>query len=93
MSQELVQEFRWGGANIRVGMTKDEVLRQIAVSGLPQWGGSMGISSPSKSMTDSDRWDLSFGTATGAAPGGGTLHLEFQEERLVRMRVVYPPYA
>jgi len=74
--------FSWGASTIKIGMTKMEVIEQIRISGWPEYGNLYGISMPSKAMQQLDRWDLSYGNASGAAPGGGAIAFIFKEDRL-----------
>ncbi len=74
----VAEEFSWGGATIRAGMTKTQVLDQIAVSGLSEYGGQFGIRRPPAEMQTRNEWVLTYGNATGAAPGGGAVRIFFE---------------
>jgi len=74
-------------------MTKAEVLDQVKRTWERPAGDTFesqglkvpGMTIPSQEVQDSDRWELSYGEGTGAAPGGGSLTFVFEGGKLVRM--------
>jgi len=86
-----VPKFGWGKARLRLNMSKNEVLAEIARSGLPDFNGRFGISSPPRSLVDKPVWVLSYGTSSGAAPGGGSLRLTFKGDKLTKVEVYSGP--
>ncbi len=72
-----VNSFERGQAKIALGMTKDNVLAQIAKSGLPDFEGRYGLPEPDPEMRTSDTWTLRYGNMSGAAPGAGEIRIEF----------------
>ena len=86
-----LKEFGHGRAVIRIGMTREEVLSQIAVSGLPEWNGQFGIRRPPAEMMPTDRWQLTYGCTSGAAPGGGVVIVEFCDGKVVRLLIPRGP--
>lgn len=83
--------WRHGGATIRLGMGKAQVLSEIAKSGYPEYDGKFGIHQPSADVQGGEIWDLGYGNFSGAAPGGGFILLAFREGRLVAI-VPHGPY-
>jgi hypothetical protein len=85
------KQFIWGQATIVLGMTKEDVVRQIERSWKrPQEDPFAGMSVPGieralNPATAGDTWVLSYGPHTGHAPGGGTLVLTFRNGKLVRI--------
>jgi len=84
-------EFKNGNAVLRLGMTKAQVLEEIAKGGLKEFGGEYGIRKPDEAMQAKEIWHTSYGSFSGAAPGGGFLLLAFREGRLVAI-VPHGPY-
>jgi hypothetical protein len=82
-----IRAFTWGDATISVGMTKAQVIEQIAKSGIAKWKGQYGIRPPSKDMQALDEWSLSYGNASGAAPGGGGIFFFFGDGKLTRIKM------
>ena len=74
------QEFKWDGTAIRCGMTKDQVLLQVAKS-----SGRFGIRRPSREMIQQDVWQLSCGTSTGAAPGYASVRVMFRLGKVIKL--------
>jgi len=95
-----VKEFVWGRGKIALGMTKAEVLDQIertwerpADDPFQAQGMKVpGVPVPSEKIQKSDRWVLSYGVGSGAAPGGGGLTFVFERGRLIRI-IVGPSFA
>jgi hypothetical protein len=83
-----VEEFLWGNARIALGMTKEQVLKQIQASGVPQFGNQFGIRPPPGEMILKDTWQLSFGNGSGAAPGGGMLQIRFSDGKVASIRAL-----
>lgn len=84
-----LEAFEWGGARITLGMTRQQVLAQIAKSGLAEYNGSFGITAPTERMIPQDIWPLSAGNGSGAAPGGGGLRIRFEDGVVVQ--IVFGP--
>jgi len=80
-----VQRFEWGEASISVGMSRQQVLEQIARSGLTDWNGRYGITPPPEAMRSESTWHLSFGNGSGAAPGGGVLTIRYKDGKVVEI--------
>ena len=78
-------EFKWGRAVIRAGMTKEEILEEIGKSGLDNWNGNFGIQEPPPEMLEKDVWQLSWGNGSGVAPAGGTVRLTFRDGEVVKI--------
>ena len=81
-----VEQFRWDGAVLRRGMTRDEVLQQIAKS-----GGQFGIKRPPPEMIEKNVWQLGCGTSTGAAPGYVAVRLRFHEAKVATIEAYTGP--
>ena len=75
-----IREFKWDDTAIRCGMTKDQVLLQVAKS-----SGRFGIRRPSREMIQQDVWRLSCGTSTGAAPGYAGVRIMFRLDKVIRL--------
>ena len=83
----LVTEFVWGDATITLGMTRSEVLAQIARSGPEEWSYQFGIKAPSQDMQKQTKWTLSYGNGSGAAPGGGVVFFYFEDGKLKKIEM------
>jgi hypothetical protein len=80
------QEFSWGKASVRVGMTKDEVLEQIkATQAEDQRFGP--VMHTTDAWQDSNTWKIPFGSLSGPRPDGGAVFLIFVKGRITKIEI------
>lgn len=71
-----------GGATLRLGMTKAEVMAQMAKTPDAGWFVPEQDSPPTDELYKMDKWGLAYKDTTGALPGGGLVTLIFVNERV-----------
>jgi len=94
------KEFTWGSGTISLGMRKADVLEQItrtwerpADDVFASQGMKVpGVKMPSAEQQKNDRWDLSYGEGSGAAPGGGGITFVFENGILIKI-IIGPAFA
>lgn len=70
-SHPVLNEFTWGDAIIRLGMSKAEVLKNVEIGFIMNGSEKIRIDTPGESQSDS--WALPYGHHGGTAPGCGVL--------------------
>jgi hypothetical protein len=76
--------FLYGNGRLEVGQSKSRVVEEIRKSVRKWHGKTLSVSDPKD--TKENRWVLSYGSGGGAAPGSGTLILDFKNDLLVSLR-------
>ena len=71
-----------GGATLRLGMTKAEVMAQMAKTPDAGWYVPEQDSPPTDELYKMDKWGLAYKDTTGALPGGGLVTLIFVNEKV-----------
>lgn len=79
------KEIVFGGATLRLGMTKAEVMAQIESHPNAGWFVQELDSPPTGELYKMDRWVLSCKAPAGASSGGGTVSLSFENEKLAKI--------
>ncbi len=79
------KEIVFGGATLRLGMTKAEVMAQIESHPDAGWFVQELDSPPTGELYKMDRWVLSCKAPAGASSGGGTVSLSFENEKLAKI--------
>ncbi|MEI6674965.1 MAG: hypothetical protein WCO57_07290 [Verrucomicrobiota bacterium] len=75
----------FGGATLRLGMTKTEVMAQIERNPDAGWFVQELDSPPTGELFKMDKWGLSCKHTAGATSGGGTISLSFENEKLAKI--------
>jgi hypothetical protein len=79
------KDLVFGGATLRLGMSKAEVMAQIESHPDAGWFVQELDSPPTGELYKMDRWVLSCKAPAGAASGGGTVSLSFENEKLAKI--------
>ena len=79
----LPASFLYGDGKIEVGQSKSRVVEEIQKSVRKWHDMTLTVSAPKD--TKENRWVLSYGAGGGAAPGSGTLILDFKNDLLVSL--------
>jgi hypothetical protein len=77
-----------GGATLRVGMTKAEVMAQIERTPKAGWFVPELDSPPTAELYKMDQWGLSCKHMDGDTSGGGSVALSFENEKLTKIGAV-----
>ncbi|MEI6655671.1 MAG: hypothetical protein WCP45_12960 [Verrucomicrobiota bacterium] len=75
----------FGGATLRLGMTKAEVMAQIERNPDAGWFVQELDSPPTGELYKMDKWGLSCKHAAAGTSGGGTVALSFENEKLAKI--------
>lgn len=76
-----VKEFSWQNVNIKAGMKKETLLKQIQNKRT-----TYGVRIIESSKNDQIK--LSYGNPTGAAPGGGLLGIFFKKDKVHKIQIL-----